>query len=140
MELIAALAVESVEKPDLAVQCALLHDTLEDTKVTYEDLRDEFGIAVAEGVRALSKDALLPDKETQMRDSLARIRVQPREIWMVKLADRVCNLGPPPHYWTADKKRAYRAEAELIDTELGSASEYLRANLRERIAAYQMYL
>lgn len=140
MEMVATLAVESVDTPDLAVQCALLHDTLEDTKVSYEDLRDEFGAQVADGVLALSKDALLPGKEAQMRDSLARIRVQPREVWMVKLADRVCNLGPPPHYWNADKIRAYREEAELIYTELGGASHYLAGRLRARIEAYQTYL
>jgi len=35
MEITAALSVEQVDKPDLAVQCALLHDTIEDTDVTY---------------------------------------------------------------------------------------------------------
>ena len=36
MEIIAALAVEEVKHPNLAVQCALLHDVIEDTKIGYQ--------------------------------------------------------------------------------------------------------
>jgi (p)ppGpp synthase/HD superfamily hydrolase len=56
MEITAALSVEQVNNPDLAVQCALLHDTIEDTKATYDDVRKRFGTDVADGVLALSKD------------------------------------------------------------------------------------
>jgi hypothetical protein len=31
-------------------------------------------------------------KEQQMPDSLQRIRQQPKEVWLVKMADRICNL------------------------------------------------
>ena len=56
MEMTAALAVERVNNPNLAVQVALLHDTIEDTDVTYNDLKGQFGIAVADGVMALTID------------------------------------------------------------------------------------
>jgi len=81
-----------------------LHDTIEDTQVSYENLCEQFGTAVANGVRALSKDENLPTKHDQMMDSLARIRQQGVEIWMVKLADRVTNLYAPPFYWTQEKR------------------------------------
>ena len=60
-EVLYALASRNdVSNPDLAVQCALLHDTIEDTSVTAEELALEFGPAVAAGVTALSKDGSLP--------------------------------------------------------------------------------
>ena len=127
---------DPVAQPDLAIQAALLHDTVEDTDVTVEQLRERFGDAVAAGVAALSKDPKVGDKPAQMRDSLARIRAQPAEIWMVKLADRITNLEPPPHYWTADKIAAYRVEAGQIHAQLGDACPVLGARLLARIAAY----
>ncbi|MEJ2749737.1 MAG: HD domain-containing protein, partial [Anaerolineae bacterium] len=56
MEIMAALAREPKWEGNLAVQCALLHDVIEDTAVSYEDVESEFGTAVADGVLALTKD------------------------------------------------------------------------------------
>lgn len=47
MEVLAALAHEPERDGDLAVQCALLHDVIEDTAVGYEDVKAGFGTAVA---------------------------------------------------------------------------------------------
>ena len=138
MEVIAALRDEPDRDGDLAVQCALLHDTIEDTGVTYDELATAFGTAVADGVLALSKDTDLP-KDAQMTDSLWRIRLQPPEIWMVKLADRICNLQSPPAHWAAEKVVRYRAEAEQIYVALAEASPSLAARLREKIAGYRMF-
>jgi (p)ppGpp synthase/HD superfamily hydrolase len=137
-EVIAALAVTAVDDPDLAVACALLHDTIEDTQTTAAEIAAKLGTAVAAGVEALSKNAALPKGE-QMADSLRRIRAQPREVWMVKLADRTTNLAPPPAYWTREKKEAYREEARAIADALGSACPALDARLRARIDAYSQY-
>jgi len=135
-EVLSALREEPGLDEELAVQCALLHDVLEDTEVRYDELAVAFGDAVARGVLSLSKNASLPKPE-QMRDSLARIRLQPREVWIVKLADRTCNLHPPlPRHWTHDKALAYRDEAELILRELGAGSGHLARRLRRRIDAY----
>lgn len=120
---------------DLAMQCALLHDCVEDAGVKVEALQVEFGARVANGVLALTKDDALPKAE-RMADSLRRIRAQPREVWVVKLADRITNLEPAPAHWTAEKRVAYRAEAQVICDALGEAHEGLAARLREKIASY----
>jgi len=138
MEVIAALREETVDHPDLAVQCALLHDTVEDTDTSAEDLAERFGAAVTGGVAALSKRGDLAKPEA-MRDSLERISAQPREIAMVKLADRITNLQPPPDFWTAEKCTAYRAEAQDIHAALAGASPYLAARLAAKIEAYAAY-
>jgi (p)ppGpp synthase/HD superfamily hydrolase len=136
-ETIAALG--GIAEPDLAVQCALLHDTIEDTGTHRDEIRAAFGDAVAAGVAALSKDPALPKPE-QMADSLRRIRAQPREVWMVKLADRITNLDTPPAHWPADKRRAYRDEAIVIADALGAASSGLESRIRMRIASYARHI
>lgn len=134
-EVMQAIAREPLADPDLAVACALLHDTIEDCGVSESTLAAEFGRPVADGVLALSKDPALP-KEQAMADSLRRIQQQPREVWFVKLADRINNLKDPPHYWSSAKISAYGAEALVIADALGSASPWLLARLRAKIAAY----
>ncbi len=135
METSACVAAEGADDPDLAVACALLHDVLEDTATPLARLREAFGERVAAGVAALTKDGSLP-KADAMRDSLDRIRRQPREVWLVKLADRITNLQPPPAHWTPTKVAAYRDEAAVILAALGPASPVLAARFAEKLEAY----
>jgi (p)ppGpp synthase/HD superfamily hydrolase len=133
-EVAGAIAIEGGDG-DLAIRCALLHDTIEDCGVSRGAIAARFGEAVASGVAALSKvDG--PTKEARMLDSLRRIAEQPEEIWMVKLADRITNLQPPPGHWTAQKCAAYHAEAGLILDRLGAASPWLSGRLQAKRAAY----
>ena len=136
MEVIAALTEERGRDENLAVQCALLHDILEDTPNTYAQVVEQFGPAVADGVLALTKDATLPKAE-QMADSLRRIQQQPPEIGMVKLADRITNLQAPPPHWTQEKITSYREEAIAIHNALQETSPYLSARLQEKITVYE---
>ena len=121
---------------DLAMQCALLHDSVEDAGVTVSTLKQEFGERVAQGVSALTKNGAVPKTE-RMADSLRRIRAQPREVWLVKLADRITNLDPAPPHWSEERRKAYRAEAEEIANALGEASAALNERIRSKIAQYK---
>jgi len=143
MEIISALEKEEADWPNLAVQCALLHDCLEDTYIIYDEIVNSFGSYVADGVLALSKDGAIGISEDeskrdllQLEDSLHRIKQQPREIWMVKLADRITNMQSPPDHWKDEKISRYKKGAELIHRELASASEVLGERLRVRIDRY----
>ena len=143
MEIIAALAEEPVEKPNLAVQCALLHDCLEDTYIVYDEIVSQFGSYVADGVLALSKDGAIGISEDehkrewmQLEDSLERIKRLPMEIWMVKLADCITNLQLPPGHRNDEEIEHYKQGAELIHRELSPASEYLGNRLRAKIDGY----
>ncbi|MCU0242942.1 MAG: HD domain-containing protein [Vicinamibacteria bacterium] len=135
MEVQAALRAEPDCDQNLAVQCALLHDVLEDTAVSAERLEAEFGAAVKGGVLALSKDQALP-KDQRITDSLHRIHDQPREVWMVKLADRIVNLQQPPAHWDAAKIAHYREDALTIHAQLQGASPTLAARLLAKIENY----
>jgi (p)ppGpp synthase/HD superfamily hydrolase len=138
MEVTAALAVEDGLDGNLAIQCALLHDVLEDTDVAYDALKEIFGESVAKGVLALTKNDNLP-KHEKMADSLTRIQQQPREVWMVKLADRISNLQPPPKHWTVEKMQSYQQEACQIYEALHTASPFLAIRLQQKIEGYIKY-
>lgn len=133
---------------DLAVACALLHDTVEDTAESHaekaalgDDIEQAFGRDVRDGVWALSKfktlaDGTVLDKPAQIADSLRRIREQPHAVWAVKLADRITNLAPPPSKWDRAKCERYQAEAQQILDTLGAGCPPLADRLRARIEAY----
>lgn len=139
MEIIMTLQSESGHDGDLAVKCALLHDVIEDTKISYEKIQTDFGLRVADGVKALSKNPDL-DKPLQMTDCLSRIQLQPYEIWMVKMADRIANLRQPPIDWNKDKIIKYKDEAIEIHARLKHASEFLAARLSTRIQSYSKFI
>jgi (p)ppGpp synthase/HD superfamily hydrolase len=74
---------------------ALLHDVLEDTRVDYDDLLEEFDQEIADIVVALSKDTRLvePEREDEYYRKLAG------ESWrvkLIKLADVYDNLSDAP--------------------------------------------
>lgn len=136
------VAMEAMASPacdNLSLCCAVLHDTLEDTETTFAELETHFGKEVAHGVSALTKNTSLPKAE-QMADSLQRLLKMPPQVQMVKLADRITNMQEPPHYWTPEKRRAYREEAKLILESLGAADQQLAQRLAEKITAYERFL
>ncbi len=139
MAVIAALRVSEVAEEAVAVQCALLHDTIEDTTTTYDEIKQEFGELVADGVMALTKLATL-EKSRRMADSLQRLQQQPTAVQLVKLADRITNLQAPPHYWSQEKIAAYRAEAIVIHQVLKESNAYLADRLQQKIDDYQQWL
>ena len=138
-EILCALQYEDSVDTDLAISCAILHDTLEDTTLDAQKIQELFGEKVLAGVQALTKDKTLGTKAEQMQDSLNRILQQPKEVAMVKLADRITNLNAPPYYWDTKKIRAYREEGIMIYETLKGASKYLGERLAKKIEEYEAY-
>ncbi|WP_345949267.1 HD domain-containing protein [Mucilaginibacter sp. PAMB04274] len=137
------LLIANAHTPDFdlgfAIQLALLHDTLEDTNTTFEELETTFEWRVAQGVAALTKNKALP-KEQRMQESLNRIKALSKEVWTTKLADRITNLQEPPKHWDQHKRTAYMQEAAVILAQLTGANSYLEQRLQQKIRAYQQYL
>ncbi|TCI85457.1 HD domain-containing protein [Tenacibaculum sp. M341] len=125
---------------DLAMHCAVLHDTIEDTDFNYNKAKEIFGEQIANGVAALTKNESLSSKKEMMLDSLERIKKQPKEVWAVKMADRICNLYHPPFYWNNDKKEKYIAEATMIYDHLKDGNSYLANRLKNKIENYHQFL
>ena len=136
LELLPALR----ENPDIdaetAICCAILHDTVEDTHMTVQEISDQFGAKVSAGVLALSKNKNLKGEEAIL-DSLDRIKKQPHEIWAVKLADRAANLQTQPDHWESSKRLSYAIEGQLILDALGEASPAIAKTLATRIELWK---
>jgi len=88
----------------VAVISALLHDVVEDTPVTIEDIRQEFGQKIAMIVEALTKFDGMYDVESPQAETFKKILVslaQDVRVVMVKMADRLHNMrtlgSMPPH-------------------------------------------
>ena len=122
-----------------AIQLALLHDTLEDTKTKFTELKEQFGEKVALGIQALTKNNSLTSKKEKMTDSLNRINQLEKEVGIVKLADRITNLQEPPKFWGKDKILNYLNEAKLINEMLKNKNEYLNTRLQAKIVEYKKY-
>jgi GTP diphosphokinase / guanosine-3',5'-bis(diphosphate) 3'-diphosphatase len=78
------------------VIAALLHDTVEDTDVTFEQLCAEFGLNVAETVAAVTKVGHIgEEKEVNQAETVRRILVATQKevrVILVKLCDRLHNM------------------------------------------------
>lgn len=131
--------LNSGAKVDLekVILLSLLHDTIEDTGTTHQEIKEKFGLDIADGVLALTKNKSLP-YEMQIMDSLNRIKKQSVEVAIVKLADRLFNLKDIPQQWGIDKINLYRKQSELILKELGFSNEYMAARLKEKINNYHL--
>jgi len=139
MELFAAAIKTPGFDLDYAIQVALLHDTVEDTDTTIDEIKEKFGNEIAKGVLAMTKNEKLP-KEMQIPDSLTRIKKLRKEVWAVKLADRLTNLQAPPKKWSKGKIRKYQEDSKLIHHALREGNEYLAKRLKEVIRDYDKYL
>jgi GTP diphosphokinase / guanosine-3',5'-bis(diphosphate) 3'-diphosphatase len=96
---------------DPIVLCAaLLHDTVEDTETTLEELQKTFGKTIASTVMEVTDDKKLPKKERK-RLQIVHARTASRRARLVKLADKICNLrdiaSSPPAKWNLRRKRKY---------------------------------
>jgi (p)ppGpp synthase/HD superfamily hydrolase len=124
---------------NLIILCGALHDTIEDTETTYEIILDEFGKEVADGVKALSKNYNL-EKSAQFEENINRILEQPKDIWLVKMADRITNLNPPPNFWTAEKRKLYLEQSIVLYDTFKEANVFLADRLKTKIEQYKFYL
>jgi len=96
---------------DADILCAaLLHDTVEDTETTLEDLEGAFGAEVAAIVAEVTNDEALPKAE-QKRLQVANAASKSRGAKLVKLADKIGNLRDiattPPAEWSAERRAEY---------------------------------
>ena len=125
---------------ELAVQCALLHDVLENANMPYDKVQTIFGEPVAKGVLALSEDMSLPDElpvNLRLVDYLRRIRRQPREIWVVKMAERIVNLlHPVPENWGRDNLVRHIEESIAIHETLKEAHQEMAKRLMWKIEVF----
>ena len=103
---------------DEAVLCAgVLHDTIEDTETTPEEIAELFGPRVRDIVLDVSDDKRLPKAERK-RLQIEHAAGASREAKLVKLADKIANLRDllehPPKLWDQSRLLGYTRWAGAV--------------------------
>ncbi len=78
----------------VALAAALLHDTIEDTPVDYDDVAHRFGNEIADIVAALTKNMILPEstREADYDQRLAQADWRARLIKLADVYDNLCDM------------------------------------------------
>jgi (p)ppGpp synthase/HD superfamily hydrolase len=112
---------DPVLKLDFLRTVAWLHDILEDTPVTFEDLRSEFGYWVASPVAIITDSADAKNRKERKRLANATFKMlDPEQIThraalIVKAADRLSNITHSKLSEDKGKLDMYRAEHEAFE-------------------------
>lgn len=114
----------------VVIAAALLHDTIEDTQTSWQELRGEFGDAVAEVVLDVT-DVKWLKRNVRKRLQVSRAKHSSTRARLVKLADKIVNLrdvaAHPPSGWSLERRREYFDWArEVIDQVRGTHPELER--------------
>ena len=110
-----AYIITTLELDDESICAALLHDVVEDTDVTREDIEREFGpnvLELVDGVTKLGKIASYVDKEEQQVENYRKFfmaMAKDIRVLMIKLADRLHNMRTLKHL-SDDRKVAIAKE------------------------------
>jgi guanosine-3',5'-bis(diphosphate) 3'-pyrophosphohydrolase len=121
---------------------ALLHDTIEDTATTFEELVEHFGSRVAAMVGEVTDDQKLPKAERK-RLQIVHAAGLSAGAKLVKLADKICNLRDvaerPPAKWDLQRRQEYFEWAkQVIDGLRGAPGESMRGLEAAFDAAYAL--
>ncbi len=127
---VAKICAEEIGLGIRSTICALLHDTVEDTDVTLEDVQREFGPEIAKIVDGLTKiSTVLDANSSQQAENFKKILLtltdDPRVI-LIKLADRLHNMR------TMD---SMKREKQL---KVSSETVYVYAPLAHRMGLYNI--
>ena len=125
-----------VTEPEV-LAAALLHDTLEDTQTTPEELRAAFGEGIARIVEEVTDDKKLL-KADRKRLQIEHAATISREAKLVKLADKICNVRDvadhPPAKWDLARRREYFEWAKAVVDRLRGVHPELEKRFDEAYA------
>jgi len=128
------LANEGGIDDERVLLAAVLHDTIEDTDTTHDELVQWFGEEVARIVAEVTDDKSLPKAERK-RLQIEHAAHISHAAQLVKLADKICNLrdilAMPPANWSEERKREYFEWARRVVDGLRGAHAGLEAAFDE---------
>ena len=109
---------------------ALLHDTIEDTDATPEEIRKHFGDQVLSVVKELTDDKSLP-KAARKRLQIEGAPFKSSRAKQIKLADKLCNIRDmgqnPPADWEPERVFNYLTWTEKVVSGLRGVNPMLEA-------------
>lgn len=98
---VARIVLKEIGMDDVSVVAALLHDTIEDTDVTLDFIRNEFGDAVAHLIDGMTKiSGVFKNKGVKQAETFMKLLVSMAEdlrVLLIKFADRLHNMRTLQH-------------------------------------------
>lgn len=128
--------VGKVEDTDVLI-AAILHDTVEDTETTKEEISELFGETVAKMVMEVTDDKSLP-KAVRKQKQIEHAPHLSDGAKQIKLGDKISNirdvLENPPDGWSDERRREYIEWGEKVVAGLRGANENLENHFDELVA------
>ncbi|XP_055536868.1 guanosine-3',5'-bis(diphosphate) 3'-pyrophosphohydrolase MESH1 isoform X2 [Wyeomyia smithii] len=114
------------------LQAAILHDTVEDTDTSFEEIEQHFGLRVRQLVQEVTDDKSLPKLERK-RLQIEHAAGSSPQARLVKLADKIYNLRDlqrcRPEGWTEKRCRQYFVWAKKVCDNLKGTNAKLESIL-----------
>ena len=108
--------IGNIEDPEV-LAAALLHDTIEDTETTVDELIDNFGERVCSLVQEVTDDKSLPKMERKQRQ-IEHAKEISEGAALIKLGDKISNVtditNTPPTDWANERRLEYFEWAEEV--------------------------
>ncbi|ORX94316.1 guanosine-3',5'-bis 3'-pyrophosphohydrolase MESH1-like protein [Basidiobolus meristosporus CBS 931.73] len=141
--IIVANALAEAGVDDLAtLQAAILHDTVEDTETTLDELTKVFGAEVSKLVEECTDDKHL-SKDERKRLQIVTAKSKSEKARRVKLADKLSNLRDlqrvAPVGWTKERVQEYFIWAKNVTDECAGACPKIEEQLKEIYAGTFRY-
>lgn len=126
------------EVDDVAVLiAAILHDTVEDTQTTFDEIEREFGGEVRALVAEVTDDKAL-DKAERKRLQVEHSPHMSDGAKLIKLSDKICNVRDiahsPPHDWDAERRGEYLQWASRVVAGCRGVNRALERRFDEALA------
>lgn len=129
---VAKLLTEGGVQDQNVIIAGILHDTVEDTGTTYNELVNKFGKQIADIVIECSDDKNL-SKIRRKELQIEHARAKSDEAKLVKLADKLSNLSDlyrdPPKNWSPEEIYGYFVWAYFVCREMIDTNDYLEIEL-----------
>ncbi|MCY7327078.1 MAG: HD domain-containing protein, partial [Saprospiraceae bacterium] len=113
---VARICVEEIGLGPTAAACALMHDVVEDTSISLDEIREQFGDRITRIVEGLTKLDEMKDKESPQAENISKVlkaMLFDVRVVLIKMADRLHNLRTI-NSMAPSKQRKIAAETSTI--------------------------
>ncbi len=131
---VAKILAENGENDISLLSAAILHDTIEDTDTSPEEILENFGEDVLQIVLDCTDDKNL-SKHERKEKQITSASSKCRSARALKIADKICNIkdiiGNPPKGWSIKRKEEYLDWSDKVVTELSGTNVQLENHFSE---------
>lgn len=140
----------NLEVRDRDMICAaLLHDTVEDTNMTYEQIKNLFDSNVVKLVKGLTRERLEEEKETEKfinkKAKFTKTLKQSQDVRLIKCADWLSNLSnwvsiPKNHPWSKKFPRYQKEARELYLPLAQKTDQRIYHEMQKQLKIFEEYI